>query len=107
MILWWCPSSKTHRNVYSDLHSDGNNNDVDDMNEELLGLNALGHRHCEDCELLIFLLGQYVLGQWCAELLILFLTECFVQGVIHRPDETILIAVNEQWWVCYWLVDTS
>ena len=64
-------------------------------------------RHCEYCELLIFLLGQYVLGLWCAELLILFLTECFVQGVIHRPDETILTAVNKQWWVCYWLVDTS
>ena len=79
----------------------------DDMNEELLGQNALGHRHCEDCELLIFLLEQYVLGQWCAELLILFLTECFVQGVIHSPDETILTAVNEQWWVYYWLVDTS
>ena len=50
----------------------------DDMNEELPGQNALGHRHCED-----------------RELLILFLTECFVQGVIHRPDETILTAVNE------------
>ena len=47
----------------------------DDMNEEclwteysyeeceLLGQNALGQRHYEDCELLIFLLGQYALGQ--------------------------------------------
>ena len=67
MILWWCPSSN------SDLHCDENNNDVDDINEELPGQNALGHRHCEDCELLIFLLGQYVLGQWCVELLISFM----------------------------------
>ena len=47
----------------------------DDMNEEclwteysyeeceLLGQNALGQRHYEDCELLIFFLGQYALGQ--------------------------------------------
>ena len=50
----------------------------DDMNEELPRQNALGYRHCEDCELLI-----------------LFLTECFVQGVVHRPDETILTVVDE------------
>ena len=27
---------------------------------------------------------------------IMMMIECFVQGVIHRPDETILTAVNEQ-----------